>query len=105
MNAPAKYPHLFAPLDLGFTTIKNRVLMGSMHTGLEDVADAGPRLAAYFVERVRGGVARGFLSHRRCLARAKMVRVYPLDRLHRRRHLSRGQRHRLRGPRRAPRRR
>lgn len=56
MNAPAKYPHLFAPLDLGFTTIKNRVLMGSMHTGLEDVADAGPRLAAYFVERVRGGV-------------------------------------------------
>jgi 2,4-dienoyl-CoA reductase (NADPH2) len=34
--ANARYPHLFAPLDLGFTTLKNRVLMGSMHTGLED---------------------------------------------------------------------
>ncbi len=49
------YPHLFAPLDLGFTTLKNRVLMGSMHTGLED-GNKHERLAAYFAERARGGV-------------------------------------------------
>ena len=51
------YPHLLTPLDLGFTTLKNRVLMGSMHTGLEDKAENFPRLAAYFAERARGGVA------------------------------------------------
>ena len=50
------YPHLFAPLDLGFTTLRNRVLMGSMHTGLEDRAKDFPRLAAYFAERAAGGV-------------------------------------------------
>ena len=50
------YPHLLAPLDLGFTTLKNRVLMGSMHTGLEDKASDYPKLAAYFAERARGGV-------------------------------------------------
>ncbi len=50
------YPHLLAPLDLGFTTLKNRVLMGSMHTGLEDKFEHFPRLAAYFAERARGGV-------------------------------------------------
>jgi 2,4-dienoyl-CoA reductase (NADPH2) len=50
------YPHLLAPLDLGFVTLKNRVLMGSMHTGLEDRADDYPKLAAYFEERARGGV-------------------------------------------------
>ena len=50
------YPHLLAPLDLGFTTLKNRVLMGSMHTGLEDKAKDFPKLAAYFAERARGGV-------------------------------------------------
>jgi 2,4-dienoyl-CoA reductase (NADPH2) len=50
------YPHLLAPLDLGFTTLRNRVLMGSMHTGLEDRASNFPRLAAYFAERARGGV-------------------------------------------------
>ena len=50
------YPHLLAPLDLGFTTLRNRVLMGSMHTGLEDRAKHFPRLAAYFAERARGGV-------------------------------------------------
>ena len=49
------YPHLLAPLDLGFTTLRNRVLMGSMHTGLED-GDQFDKLAAYFVERARGGV-------------------------------------------------
>ena len=58
MNAVAAspYPHLLAPLDLGFTRLKNRVLMGSMHTGLEDRAKNFPRLAAYFAERARGGV-------------------------------------------------
>ncbi len=50
------YPHLFAPLDLGFCTLPNRVLMGSMHTGLEDRAADFPKLAAYFAERARGGV-------------------------------------------------
>ena len=50
------YPHLFAPLDLGFTQVRNRVLMGSMHTGLEDRARDFPRLAAYFAERAEGGV-------------------------------------------------
>ena len=42
------YPHLLAPLDLGFTTLRNRVLMGSMHTGLEDDPKHFPRLTAYF---------------------------------------------------------
>lgn len=50
------YPHLFAPLDLGFCTLPNRVLMGSMHTGLEDRARDFPKLAAYFAERTAGGV-------------------------------------------------
>ncbi|MCI4569271.1 NADPH-dependent 2,4-dienoyl-CoA reductase [Lysobacter sp. CFH 32150] len=53
--APA-FPHLFSPLDLGFTTLRNRVLMGSMHTGLEDRARDFPQLAAYFAERAAGGV-------------------------------------------------
>jgi 2,4-dienoyl-CoA reductase (NADPH2) len=50
------YPNLLSPLDLGFVTLKNRVLMGSMHTGLEDHARDYGRLAAYFAERARGGV-------------------------------------------------
>ena len=50
------YPHLLAPLDLGFTTLKNRVLMGSMHTGLEDIPDGHARMAAFYAERARGGV-------------------------------------------------
>src|SRR5688500_3018629 len=53
---PSPYPHLFAPLDLGFTTLRNRVLMGSMHTGLEDRKRDFPKLAAYFAERAAGGV-------------------------------------------------
>ena len=52
----ALYPHLLAPLDLGFTTLKNRVLMGSMHTGLEEKPGGFERMAAYFAERARGGV-------------------------------------------------
>lgn len=53
MTSP--YPHLLAPLDLGFTTLRNRVLMGSMHTGLEERGD-WQRVAAYYAERARGGV-------------------------------------------------
>ena len=56
-SAPAaSYPHLLAPLDLGFTRLKNRVIMGSMHTGLEEAKDGFERLAEYFAERARGGV-------------------------------------------------
>ena len=51
-----KYPHLLSPLDLGFTRLKNRVLMGSMHTGLEEAPDGFERMAAYYAERARGGV-------------------------------------------------
>lgn len=51
------YPSLFAPLDLGFTQLKNRVLMGSMHTGLEEYPDGAQRLAAFYAERAKHGVA------------------------------------------------
>ena len=51
-----QYPHLLAPLDLGFTTLKNRVLMGSMHTGLEETRDWN-RVAEFYAERARGEVA------------------------------------------------
>jgi 2,4-dienoyl-CoA reductase (NADPH2) len=50
------YPHLLSPLDLGFTTLKNRVLMGSMHTGLEEAPDGYARMAAFYAERAKGGV-------------------------------------------------
>ena len=50
------YSHLLAPLDLGFTTLKNRVLMGSMHTGLEEAPNGFVRLAAFFAARAKGGV-------------------------------------------------
>jgi len=50
------YPHLLAPLDLGFTQLKNRVLMGSMHTGLEEREDGPERLAAFYAERAAAGV-------------------------------------------------
>src|SRR3981081_2990688 len=49
-------PPLLAPLPLGFTTLKNRVLMGSMHTGLEEAPDGFNKLAAYYAARARGGV-------------------------------------------------
>ncbi|KGF66083.1 NADPH-dependent 2,4-dienoyl-CoA reductase [Pseudomonas lutea] len=55
MAAP-HYPHLLAPLDLGFTTLRNRSLMGSMHTGLEEKPGGFERMAVYFAERARGGV-------------------------------------------------
>ena len=51
------YPHLLQPLDLGFTTLKNRVLMGSMHLGLEEAPNGFQRMAAFYAERARGGVA------------------------------------------------
>lgn len=50
------FPHLLKPLDLGFTTLKNRVLMGSMHTGLEEVKNGYVRMASYFEARAKGGV-------------------------------------------------
>ncbi len=50
------YPHLMEPLDLGFVKLKNRVLMGSMHTGLEEEKDGFERLAKYFALRAKGGV-------------------------------------------------
>ena len=50
------FPKLLEPLDLGFTQLKNRVLMGSMHTGLEEMKDGMERMAAFFAERARGGV-------------------------------------------------
>ncbi|WP_312254407.1 NADPH-dependent 2,4-dienoyl-CoA reductase [Stutzerimonas nitrititolerans] len=50
------FPHLLAPLDLGFTTLRNRTLMGSMHTGLEEMPNGFERMAAFFAERARGGV-------------------------------------------------
>lgn len=52
----SNYPHLLAPLDLGFTTLKNRVLMGSMHVGLEEVDGGYERMAAFYAERAAGGV-------------------------------------------------
>ena len=51
------YPRLLAPLDLGFTTLKNRVLMGSMHIGLEELPNGHERLAVFYAERARGDVA------------------------------------------------
>lgn len=52
----SQFPHLLSPLDLGFTTLRNRVIMGSMHTGLEDRAKNTARLAEFYAERARGGV-------------------------------------------------
>ena len=65
------YPRLFQPLDLGFTSLKNRVLMGSMHTGLEDIPGSHERMAAFYGERARGGVGLivtgGFMPSKYCL--------------------------------------
>ncbi|WP_233897755.1 NADPH-dependent 2,4-dienoyl-CoA reductase [Tenacibaculum piscium] len=52
-----KYKHIFEPLDLGFTTLKNRVIMGSMHTGLEEEKNGTQRIATYYSERAKGGVS------------------------------------------------
>jgi 2,4-dienoyl-CoA reductase (NADPH2) len=55
-DSSTRYPHLLAPLDLGFTTLRNRVLMGSMHTGLEDRGKDTHKLATYFATRAKGHV-------------------------------------------------
>ncbi|MEB3752970.1 NADPH-dependent 2,4-dienoyl-CoA reductase [Acinetobacter sp. MD2(2019)] len=52
----ANYPHLFAPLNLGFTTLKNRIIMGSMHVGLEEAPQGYERMAAFYSARAKGGV-------------------------------------------------
>ena len=88
---PLSFPNLLSPLDLGFTSLKNRVIMGSIHTGLEDRARDFPKLAAYFAERARGGVGlmvtggiapnragwvkpfSGKLSNRREVARHRLI--------------------------------
>ena len=54
---PEHYPNLFKPLDLGFTRLENRVIMGSMHTGLEDMRGGFKKLSEFYVERARGGVS------------------------------------------------
>jgi 2,4-dienoyl-CoA reductase (NADPH2) len=56
MKKHKKYPYLFEPLDLGFTQLKNRVLMGSMHTGLEEEKGGIKKMAAFYAERAKGGV-------------------------------------------------
>ncbi|MGW6747976.1 oxidoreductase [Streptomyces sp. NPDC055006] len=52
----SRYPHLLTPLDLGFTTLPNRVLMGSMHVGLEEAENGFARMAEFYATRARGGV-------------------------------------------------
>ncbi|MFI5802073.1 FAD-dependent oxidoreductase [Streptomyces sp. NPDC051561] len=56
MSPSSQYPHLLSPLDLGFTTLPNRVVMGSMHIGLEEAERGFERMAAFYAERARGGV-------------------------------------------------
>ncbi|MEP4892495.1 MAG: NADPH-dependent 2,4-dienoyl-CoA reductase [Aliiglaciecola sp.] len=56
LKVSTPYPNLFRPLDLGFTSIRNRVIMGSMHTGLEEAENGHVRMAAFFKERAKGGV-------------------------------------------------
>lgn len=67
----SSYPKLFEPLDLGFTHLKNRVLMGSMHTGLEDIPEGHKQMATFYAERARGGVGLivtgGFMASKHCL--------------------------------------
>ena len=57
MNLHSRYPLLFSPLDLGFTQIKNRALMGSMHTGLEEAENGFARMAAYSQSVPAAGLA------------------------------------------------
>jgi 2,4-dienoyl-CoA reductase (NADPH2) len=53
---PQHYPHLLEPITVGRTTLRNRVLMGSMHVGLEEAPDGFARMAAFYAERAKGGV-------------------------------------------------
>jgi 2,4-dienoyl-CoA reductase (NADPH2) len=57
LNTSSQYPHLFSPLDLGFTQLKNRAIMGSMHVGIEEEKNGFEKLAAYFSARAEGGCA------------------------------------------------
>ena len=57
MTGTSAYPRLSEPLDLGFTTLPNRVVMGSMHTGLEEAPHGFDRLAVFYAARARAGVA------------------------------------------------
>ena len=89
-----KYKHIFEPLDLGFTTLKNRILMGSMHTGLEEEKNGIERIAAYYAERARGGVglivtggispnikAGQVLLQQECLMRNMLLSIKKLQKL------------------------
>jgi len=51
------YPHMLSPLDLGFTTLKNRVIMGSMHVGLEEAKDGFARMAAFYADEPKAASA------------------------------------------------
>lgn len=81
-----KYPNVFSPLQIGPHRLKNRILMGSMHTGLEDVPNAAERLSAYFAERAKGGVGMiitgGIGPHETAGAGAKLITAEDVD-LHR----------------------
>ena len=84
------YPTLMQPLDLGFTQLKNRVLMGSMHTGLEEAENGFERMAAFFAERARGGVRHLHrvvtVDSRRC--RVEEIETEERDIRHRHEHLA-----------------
>ncbi len=68
---PSSFAHLLEPLDLGFTTLANRVIMGSMHTGLEEADGGFERMAAFYAARARGGVAEAVeLDAQRAIAEA-----------------------------------
>ena len=73
MTGTTRYPHVFAPLDLGFTRLKNRILMGSMHTMLEETANGFERMAVYFAERAKGGRCGGRLARPLAARRAGVI--------------------------------
>jgi 2,4-dienoyl-CoA reductase (NADPH2) len=74
MTGQARCPHAFSPLDLGHTRLKNRILMGSMQTGLEEVEHGFERMAACCAERARGGVGmRGDPGAKRAIDQASRL--------------------------------
>ena len=74
-NKATAHPHLLQPLNLGFTTLRNRVMMGSMHTGLEDRFYNYPKLAAYFRERAKVASGSSSPAESRPTARAGCCRL------------------------------
>lgn len=70
-SAASPYPHLLAPLPVAHVTLRNRVLMGSMHVGLEEERGPYPKLSAYFAARARGGVGLIVTGASRPTARAR----------------------------------